>query len=270
MDGRILLGTVAIEPARWARREPPSGAAGERQPIVLIDWMDSIAAAGFDGIELWEQHLLSADPVDRRSILEHDLPIDIWNSYASLDDDDPAQRSAIGAHAAHAGAHAIKYNVGNDLCSLEAYAERIASWLDDLPDSIRLLCECHHDISIAERPEIAATIFDRAGPASRVQAIVHTHEADDQLRARFDAYGDRISHVHVNFLDFNSQTAPPLSLVADRLESRVELLSSLGFGGSWTIEFCHGLMTSDDRPAFLIQQAAADLVVLRAMIGSKR
>jgi hypothetical protein len=34
------------------------------------------------------------------------------------------------------------------------------------------------------------------------------------------------------------------------------------FADTWTIEFVHGLLTDDDKPAFLLDQASKDLSVL--------
>ena len=99
-----------------------------------------------------------------------------------------------------------------------------------------------------------------------MQAIVHTHEDDDHLRARFDAYGERITHVHVNHLD-GALAAPRLADVVDALAAKVGLLAELGFAGSWTIEFVHGVGTTDDDPAFLVERAADDLVVLREVLA---
>jgi sugar phosphate isomerase/epimerase len=96
------------------------------------------------------------------------------------------------------------------------------------------------------------------------QAIVHSHEPPDRVRARFDAYGDRITHVHVNHLDAGA--APRLADV-DVLADRVATLRALGFRGSWTIELVHGLLTDRDRPEVLVAQAAEDLGVLRAVLG---
>jgi len=262
----ILLGTVAIEPIRWVR---PVGAARPETataPIHLAAWMDRVADAGFDGIEVWEPHVLGALMAERDRIVQHALPIVVWNSYVSLDDDDPAQRAAIGEAATAAGATGIKYNVGNDPAQVDAYAARVAAWLEVLPDAVRLLCECHAGTAIAEDPALAARLFQRAGGPERVQAIVHTHESDEHLRARFDHYGERIAHVHVNFLDPNG-LAPPLAQREDRLVEVVSLLRSRGFDGSWTIEFCHGLNTDRDRPDALIDQAADDLAVLRRILG---
>lgn len=260
-EQEVLLGTVAIEPARW-KRGPDAPA-----PIVLSAWLDAIAEAGFDGIEVWEPHLARATPTEAEAVLSHELPVTVFNSYVSLDDPDPNGTTTVADWARRAGSTGIKFNVGNEPGAAHAYAERIAAWTDELPDHVTLLCECHHGISIAEDPQVASQIFDAAGPVGRLQAIVHTHEEADHLRARFDAYGDRISHVHVNFLDFDTLSAPRLRDFAERLEAKVQLLRTLGFAGSWTLEFVHGLLTDADHPEALVEQATDDLIVLRQVLA---
>lgn len=212
----ILLGTVAIEPNRWGVVHP-----SRRPTVVLDDWLDAIAASGFDGIELWE-----------------------------------VARTPAGG---------VKVNVGADPAGEGAYTERLATFTTSLKPDVAVLCECHAG-TIAEDPVTAARILAAAGPADRMQAIVHTHEDDDHLRARFDAYGDRITHVHVNHLD-GAFAAPRLADVAETLAAKVDLLDRLGFTGSWTIEFVHGVGTIDDDPAFLVERAAADLLVLREVLA---
>ena len=56
--GTVLLGTVALEPNRW-RTVDPSGSPVTR----LSSWLDQVAAAGFDGLELWERHA-TTDPTE--------------------------------------------------------------------------------------------------------------------------------------------------------------------------------------------------------------
>jgi sugar phosphate isomerase/epimerase len=248
----VLLGTVALEPNRWGAITP------DRRPTIdLADWLDDIADAGFDGIELWDGHASEA-------VLDHPIPVPVFNSYASLDDDAPEQRHAAAKQAAAAASTGLKFNVGTDATAVGMYAQRIAAWLDGLPPSVRLLCECHSG-TIAEQPAVATAILDAAGPPARVGAIVHTHESTDHLRARFDAYGDRIVHVHVNFLEGGH--APPLADRLDELALKVELMRDLGFSGTWTIEFVHGVLTERDAPSHLIPQAARDLAVLNGVLG---
>ena len=260
--GQVLLGTVAIEPNRWATVDP-SGAPS----IVLADWLPAIAGAGFDGIELWERHLPDA-PADAAPVIEGPPPITVFNTYVGFDTADPAERTAVARRVARTGATGVKCNVGNDPRLVDAYGDRLAAWLDDLPAPVAVLCECHAGISVAEDPVVAARIFDRAGGRDRMQAIVHTHEPSDQLRARFDAYGDRITHVHINHLDLATASVPTLAATRVRFEATVALLDELGFGGSWTIEFVHGLLTDGDEPVALLDQAVEDLAVVRSVLGA--
>ena len=262
----VLLGSVAIEPARWAAHRRLHDDAAPPAPIALSAWLDRIAEAGFDGVELWERHLTDASPSEEELLVGSNLEIPVFNSYVSLDDADQTNRAAVSAAAQLTSSTGIKFNVGNDPTRQSQYAERIATWLEGLPTSVALLCECHHGISIAEDPGVASAIFDAAGPASRLQAIVHTHESADHIRERFDAYGNRITHVHVNFLDFETMSAPRLSDIRGRVESQVALLRDLGFAGSWTIEFTNGVLTENDHPDYLLAQAADDLAVLREVL----
>lgn len=260
----VLLGTVAIEPNRWGTVTP------DRHPVTAVgDWVGAVAEAGFDGLELWDGHLttVSSDEVER--VVDGPLPISIFNSYADFGPGPAAAatRADAAAWARRAGSRAVKFNVGNDAAEEAAYVDRVAAWLDDLPAGTAALCECHQGISIAEEPAVAARILERAGPVSHVQALVHTHDAPDLLRAKFDAYGDRITHVHVNFLDFVAMAHPTLADVVDELGSFVDLIRSLGFTGSWTLEFVAGLLTERDTPAVLVEQAASDLPILRAALG---
>ena len=257
----VLLGTVAIEPNRWSK-------ASERPSLVPVTaWLQAVHQAGFDGLELWERHITNASPDEQAGIVGHRLPTTVLNSYVSLDEETGQARAAVADWASKLRSTGIKFNVGSDPASAGAYGERIAEWLDHLPPMCRLLCECHHGISIAEDPAVAAQILDIGGPPDRVQAIVHTHEDPDHIRARFDAYGDRITHVHVNFLNFDTIAAPRLADVTDQLTAKVDLLESLGFRGSWTIEFVEGVRTDHDDPHHLVLQAIDDLAILRSVLS---
>jgi sugar phosphate isomerase/epimerase len=254
----ILIGTVALDPNRWGL------VTGTREATIAASrWLDELECAGFDGIELWEPHLRDADEVEADALLHHRLRTVILNGYASFLD--VADLSAVAVLVERTGAGAVKANTGADPARLGTEADAAARWLDDLPASTRLLLECHDGTAIADDHATAARFLTRAGPPDRVQAIVHTHEEADRVRARFDAYGDRITHVHVNHL--TGGTAPRLSDVDD-LEDRIALLRTLGFTGSWTIEFVHGVLTANDRPDVLVEQAIADLAVLRSALAA--
>jgi sugar phosphate isomerase/epimerase len=253
----VLLGTVAIEPNRWGTIRP------DRSPSTrLSDWLDRIAALPVDGIEVWEGHLMGVDAAEREQVLTGPVPVRIHNSYVGFDDAGDEARRAVAAVVAESGARAVKFNVGNDPDAEGAYAERLAAWLELLPADVAIICECHAGISIAEDPTVAARVLEAAGPPERVQALVHTHDDADLLAAKFDALGERITHVHVNHLDLTTFTHPTLAEVEERLAATVAILRGRGFAGSWTLEFVSGVLTDDDHPAALLDAAAADLAVL--------
>lgn len=259
----VLLGTVAIEPNRWGTVTP------DRSPVTrLASWLDTIADAGFDGLEVWDGHLTKADATDADAIADGPLPVPVFNSYADFGPGGEAAAARVVAArwAGRIGARAVKFNVGNDPDDESGYVERIATWLGALPGDTVALCECHQGISIAETPAVATRIFEQAGAVERVQALVHTHDGPDLVRAKFDAYGERITHVHVNFLDFDAMQHPTLASCADRLADFHALVTGLGFAGSWTLEFVAGLLTDRDEPGALLEQAAADLPVLRSVL----
>lgn len=259
--GSVLLGTVAIEPNRWSTVDP-SGA-----PVAdLVEHASALSATGVDGLELWERHL-PAD-ADTTTVLVGALPpIQILNSYVPFDADEVAPYEALAERVRRCGATAVKFNVGADPSSERDYVRRVTTLLNLLDDDVALLCECHEHISIAEDPIVAARMMAAIGAPDRVGAIVHTHEPVEHIQRRFDAYGERISHVHVNYLDMSSLSVPLLSERLDDLGTKVELLRGLGFDGSWTLEFVHGVLTERDHPAELIEQAAVDVALLRATIA---
>ena len=259
----ILLGTVALEPNRWGMADPGGGAT-----IRASAWLPRIADAGFDGIELWERHVTEADDVEVEKLLTADVPIEVFNTYVGFDDDEPDQWATAADWVGRTSAHGVKYNVGNDPALEGAYVERVATWLAAMPPSVRLLCECHVAISIAEEPAVAARMLAAIGPPERSQAIVHlTSETHDHIKARFDAYGDRIGHIHLNDPPgWDERGAVSLEELQPELGRKIELLRSYDFAGTWTVEFVKGTMTPDDEPGYLMDRAAEDLAVLRALL----
>lgn len=258
----ILLGTVALEPNRWATVHDDG-----RPTVDLSELVGPIAAAGFDGLEVWDRHL-TAVPGATAALADAAIPVVVFNSYAGLDPGPvaTAARAEAALAATNAGASAVKFNVGSDAAAAAIELESVTAWLADLPVSTRLLCECHPGTWACDDHAATARFLAAAGPPERVGAIVHSYEDPTRLAARFDAYGDRIAHVHLNHLSTAELTVPPLAAVAERFEATASTLQHLGFRGSWTIEFVAGLLTADDRPDRLLTQAEEDLAVARRVL----
>lgn len=253
----ILLGTVAIEPNRWGLVD-----SSRRATIDVVDWLDEIVDIGFEGLELWDGHASDALVA---AVDDGRVRVPVFNSYAPLDDPDDGARREAAEWVRRLGSIAVKCNVGAEAgpAAEARYAERLAAWSAAMPTGVRLLCECHMG-TIAEDPVVAGRVLAAAGPPDRIGAIVHTHDDEELLRRRFEFAGDRIAHVHVNFLD--QGRAPRLAEIPARLGSIVELLRSLGFDGTWTTEFVEGVLTDHDEPAALLAQARDDLAVLRELV----
>lgn len=252
----VLLGTVAIEPNRWGMVRD-----GGVPVTVLSEWLPAIAAAGFDGIELWERHATFVDEAEVQRIAGGPVPVVVFNGYALWDDPDPAARDETAEWVRRFGATGVKFNVGNDPAARDAYVERLARFDARVPDGVRLLCECHAG-TLAEDPAVASAMFDAVAPVERLQAIVHLGRSPEAGTAAFmEGLGDRVGHVHVQLPDEGPDTDTG-ALVAD-LRSGVELLRTFGFDGSWTIEFSHGRMTDRDEPGYVLEWATRDLLALR-------
>jgi sugar phosphate isomerase/epimerase len=250
----IHLGTIVLEPNRWF------GVTQDHWGTTRISyWLDRVAAAGFDGIELWESHFRDADAAEQQAILDHPLPVAVYNTYVSFDDEDDAERLAAAELITRSGAAKVKWNTGADRhgAAIEAYVQRLERWAAALPD-VELVCECH-DGSAMDDPTTAAHVL-----AAGSNALFHTHDDVDLIRTKFDAYGDRITHVHVNHL-FTG--APKLAEIRDELTEKIDLVRELGFDGTWTLEFVHGTGGENDHPEAMLAQAAEDLAVLRDLLG---
>lgn len=258
VDATILLGTVAIEPNRWGLARP-----GGAPLVRASEWLAPAANAGFDGFELWERHATDATHSELAAILGGPLPVTIFSAYASWDEEEDNARSTVATWVGRTRASGVKFNVGADHDSVDDYAARLRRWSNVVPPGVRLICECHSG-TVAEDPRVAARIFELAGPPERMQALVHLGDDPELIRAKFKHHGDRITHVHVNFLE--GLNAPRLSDIKTRVRERIDLLGELGFEGTWTIEFAHGLGTENDEPGYTFASAAADLSLLRELL----
>lgn len=257
----VLLGTVAIEPNRWGMARD-----GGFPVTVVSDWLPAIAAAGFDGVELWERHATFVDDAEVERIANGPVPVTVFNGYALWDEPDPTARDDTAIWVHRLGATGVKFNVGNDPSSRDAYVERIERFAERTGAGVRLLCECHGG-TLAEDPAVAAAMFEDVGLAAQLQAIVHLgRRPTDETKVFMDVLGDRVGHVHLQLADESPETDPAV-LAAD-LRAGVELLRSFGFDGSWTIEFAYGRMTDHDEPGYVLEWATRDLRALREAFTS--
>jgi len=260
----IYFGTILIEPNRWGSREPS---------FRVSDWLPRLREAGFDGVELWENHALRADEAERQRLIDADPPLVLFSTYDRGEDETAEQRQRVAALIRRLGIGGMKFNVGGDADRREEYLRNLCRWTTDLPVGFRMLCECHGG-TILEDPAEALRAFEEvevmpafaaAGPR-RIEAIVHFAASPDKLHHWFTVLGDRITHIHVaKIRGGNKETGERLDRRPEEGRARLDVLRRHGFAGTFTLEFTEGVQRdqSSDEIETLYEHALADLAFLR-------
>ncbi len=247
----IYLGTVLLEKNRWLD--------GERTPSFLVsDWLGRIKDAGFDGLELWQNHAFLADDEERSKLREASVPVRIFNSYNRCGKETRDERVRAVEMVEFFGVEGMKFNFGKEPERHEEYCETVKEWRDMLPADFRFLCECHGGTTI-ENPHKAAETFERLG-ADKFEIIIHAFGGDDQsIKNRFDIFGNRITHIHSSL---SSE-----EITEDSIRRRLDLLRELGFTGSFTIEFTRGVGDEGENIDTLFGNAVEDAQMLRKLLS---
>lgn len=256
MSNEIFLATVLLEKNRWG--------SGKKSSLQVSELMPRIAEAGFDGIELWENHLLHADTAEREAVKAGPVPITIFNTYCLFDDESSEKRAASAEMARFLNAPAVKFNFGKNPDERKTYCDNLLRWHDELPEGCQLLCECHPG-TILEDPTEAAEILK---PLSvDVKVIVHAMNdfGDSGVQPWLDVFGNGVAHVHVQPRNPDGNGFAALKDLA-HARDRVRLLKESGFEGTWSIEFCKGVSASDESVDLLLDAAIEDRAVLKTMI----
>jgi sugar phosphate isomerase/epimerase len=247
---QIYLGSILLEPNRWK---------GEKEPSYRVsEWLERIQNAGFDGVELWENHFLKADASEREELISSRM-VTLFNSYAPLDDEAQAARETAAQNALLCGATAMKFNTGNDESQSEIYLANARHWADSAR-GVKLLCECHPG-TLLETPQAAKRAFDEWD--NRFGAMIHPFSTELKVLEEWLALlGPKIQHAHVQIRHENGRPAR-LNHYPQQAKDALKILRDGGFTGSFTLEFTEGTSTENDTPETLWQNALDDLRFLR-------
>lgn len=248
---RVFIATVLLESNRWK--------AGKEPTYRVSDWLQRFAAAGFDGIELWENHALKASQEEVERLANAMPPVLIFNTYATFGPEADPLREQAAQLATQLNVDGIKFNVGSDPALFDVYVERVLEWRRTVPEHIRPLCECHPG-TVLEQPEQAAKAFSRWREAG-IGAIFHPFNLDaDSLKSWFDHLGDAIVHAHVQLnRDGRMQS---LSSHREYVAANVQLMRAHGFTGSFALEFTAGIGAGESMEQ-LFANACDDMKVLQ-------
>lgn len=249
----ILLATVAIEPNRWTKEKRPS--------ILVSEWLQRAKNDGFDGVELWENHVFGAAPEERRRLRDFTQGLRVFlNCYTtfSKDEDNAVGHSpaSVAEAAADLAARGVKFNVGDRASETRRYYANVAQWLSVLPDSTVPLCECHPG-TILEKPADASAFFSSPEMDS-VRFIVHPAKTAPGELEDWIGTG-RIAHAHIQ------SRAMPLEENSAAI-ARIRRLHSAVPEISYSIEFTSLTQAPDETPERSYAAAVRDALALRRIV----
>ncbi|UUZ79724.1 sugar phosphate isomerase/epimerase [Paenibacillus sp. P26] len=252
----IYFGSIALERNRWAKLKTPTYRVSE--------WLKRVQSDGFDGIELWENHIRLA-PEEEVAKLCGSGAVRIYNSYVSFGsgEEDAALRLEAAEWIHRLQPKAVKVNVGADPSETAAYRERLLEWADRSPTSCRIWLECHPG-TVLEEPEAAADMLERLD-ADRFAAMVHPFHCHGELSRWLELLGGRVVHAHVQLRDEEGRFIR-LSRSGSYVRQRLELMQSCGYNGSFTIEFTEGVRENED-PEAIYRAARDDMAMLRTELA---
>ncbi|MGF1633809.1 MAG: sugar phosphate isomerase/epimerase family protein [Phycisphaerae bacterium] len=251
----ILLGSILLERNRWAKDRAAS--------IDVAAWAERARQAGFDGLEVWENHVRrGAEEVGER-LAAGGTPVPVFNSYATCRQAGADDRAAAADWARRLKCRYVKFNFSNDEETLDEEIANLAEWKKQMAPAIPL-CEAHPHTA-ADTPEKARAVLD-AGADGLCDFIMHPFLlTPEEIGAWFDVLGSRIVHLHSQ-----ARTPTPdspdfirLETERDRIIANLDLVRSLGFDGSITVEFTAGVRDRDTPTNELWDSALADLKLLQ-------
>ena len=251
MTDEIYISTVLLEKNRWSSKEPS---------LLVSDWLDKIEIAGFNGMELWENHLLKADKAELQRVQNSPVSVNVLNTYCGFEDEKSEQRKLSAELAHQVNAKAVKFNFGNNADLEKNYIENLLKWKEILPQDCRLLCECH-PYTILEDVEEAARVLNPL--SDYVEIIIHAFNgSQENFKKRLDIFSAPTTHVHVAGSGVKGITYSPLE-GEPIVRSLVKTLKENHFNGSWTIEFCNGVASKNEDIDAIFNAAVNDFKTLK-------
>jgi len=247
----ISLGSIALEVNRWSSRNPSYSVSG---------WIPKIKAAGFDGLELWENHVLLAEG-EAEKIAASGFPVSVYNHYGLFtnDKEEIAKRDMAVKMIKTLGTKAVKYNIGNNPELLAEYKENVLAFASALPEDCVLLCE-NHAGTLLETDDAIESFFDGLCP-HRFALVIHPFGEPEELRQRFIRFGERIAHIHSQLSRGDERIR--LDRWPERVMACFDIMKEYGFSGGFTVEFTELTSAPGENIEDLFTNAVLDLEFIR-------
>ncbi|MFQ3544032.1 hypothetical protein Q7A53_08090 [Halobacillus rhizosphaerae] len=251
---RFLINTVLLERNRWETHRTPS--------ILVSEWLERFKEDGFDGLELWENHVIKAQKEEVQLLKKSPFKVDTYNSYVRFEDGYEEERESSANMIRELQVNKVKFNLGSKPDLEERYLENLQIWKRDLPAGCRLLCECHPG-TIMEDPFEVARIYDELG-SSQFEAIVHPFNEQQDLKRWFDCLGSTVTHAHVSL--YKSQSFHHLADEEEFVKKRAAILRNQKFAGTYSMEFAKGTSCPNENQEVVYNNALQDRHYLQNLL----
>lgn len=256
----IYLSTLLLEKNR---------ANGKGPTLLVSDWTEQIAEAGFAGVEIWMNHLALASRSEweliKQRAQESDLLLATISSAVPVDGSDKSRRlrEAIVEACDYFRPDNLKFTPLQDPRGkgAEDALEFLKTWTRDVPRDVSLL----HDIMAGESGAIGLEAVKKAFGTGRCKAVLHPFSMSAaELDTVLGAHGDFIGNLGVQ-----ARQDGQCSLLSE-LEGGMKIPAAArkrNFKGTWTLEYTKGAGLPGENIDRLFDNAEKDLnFLLEALV----
>jgi hypothetical protein len=250
----VYLSTILLEKNRWNGKGPS---------LLVSDWMEETAEAGFAGLDIWLNHLLFSSRSEWDLIKElssdSDLPVSMISASLPADSADKSQRyrDAVIEACDYFRPDALKFSLADGRASGMsggADLEFIKEWSRDVPRDIAMLYDGGEG---GATPEGLAEAR-QALAGGRYKAVLHPFLfATQELRAALESAGDFIANLGVQAKKGGQWIL--LSENAAEHQGIINTSLGMGFKGTWSLEFTKGAGLPGESIEKMFDNAEKDL-----------
>ena len=271
----ILLNSIALEPNRWTKEKIPY--------VALEELLTSVATAGFDALEVWQNHVALLDRGGLDSLAERaeslGLAIPVVGMYPRFHLEGRERDAELDRLEAMLG---IMDALGTDVLKIMpgtlASAEMTPELWDRLvgfaremldrtrPGNITIPCETHGK-TVADDPDALLRFFEAVG-SDRLKVCWQPLDFED-TQAALELY-DRLAP-HVTHLHLQGRRGGEMDLLEAADIDYARVLGHIfagGFDGYVSIEFARGCVV-DSPELFDLEEVLESAAIDRAFIEAQ-
>jgi hypothetical protein len=251
----VNLSTVLLEKNRFNGKGPS---------LLVSDWIEETAEAGFSGLEIWMNHLLFSSRSEWELIkvrsAESDLPVSMISATIPADASDKSQRfrEAVLEACEYFRPDGLKFSLQDFKVNAPDPLDFIKEWSRDVPRDIALFFDGGETAGAAETNSAR-----KALAGDRFKAVLHPFLfSPKDLERVLGAAGDFVANLGVQ-----AKQGGEWILLEENASHHALIIAAVrasGFKGSWSMECTKGAGLKGESSEALFDNAEKDLNFLIA------